>query len=90
MHVVLIRYCSALLMKRLKATQRRYARTPRRSAAPQALCSNEARGASIGAHAQIRERRGLSVCLLHHDHRDAGGERAAPRIPLQRRSRRRK
>ena len=34
-----------------------------------------------GLTPEIRERRGLSVRLLHHDHRDAGGERAAPRIP---------
>ena len=55
MHVVFTRHCSTLLMTRLKATQRRYARSPRRSAAPQALCSNEATNeacASIGAHAR--------------------------------------
>ena len=39
MHVVFTRHCSALLMTRLKATQHRYARSPRRSAAPRAMCS---------------------------------------------------
>ncbi len=51
LHVVFTRYCSALLMTRLKATQRRYTRSPRVSAAPRALCFSEA-CASIGSHAR--------------------------------------
>ena len=51
LHVVFTRYCSALLMTRLTATQRRYTRSPRRSAAPRGLCFNEA-CASIGPHAR--------------------------------------
>ena len=51
LHVVFTRYCSALLMTRLTATQRCYARSLRRSAAPRALCFSEA-CASIGSHAR--------------------------------------
>jgi hypothetical protein len=84
MHVVFIRYCSALLMKRLKATQRRYARTPRRSAAPQALCSNEA-GAS-GAHARnFASAADASVRLLLPRHRSARCQRNKPATALDRR-----
>ena len=90
MHVVFSRYCSALLMTRLKATQRRYARSPRRSAAPQALCSNEA-CASIGALARnfASGADSASACCTMTTATLAASA-LLPASPLQRRSRRRK
>ena len=51
LHVVFTRYCSALLMTRLTSHAAPLYASPRRSAAPKALCFNEA-CASIGPHAR--------------------------------------
>ena len=88
LHVVFTRYCSALLMTRLKATQRRYTRSPRRSAAPRALCFNEAVRASGHSRPTFRKSRRLSVRLLLRRHRSAGCQPKHRAVALDRRSRR--
>ena len=83
MHVVFTRYCSALLTTRLTSHAAPLYASSRRSAAPPGALLQRGCAVHRGSRPKFRERRGLSVRLLHHDHRDAGGERAAPRIPAR-------
>ncbi len=64
-------------MTRLTATQRRYARSPRRSAAPRGLASTRPCKPRV-SRPTFRKSRRLSVCLLIRRHRSAGCQPKQP------------